>query len=738
MNPHVTTTVQVGFGVPGGTPVAIALGVALLLVAVAGLRVSAGSAGRRVVLGVLRVISAALAFALASQPTFWAERARVTPGALAVVVDVSRSMGVHTRGTRSERAHKLIKRWAESERGAEVRWLLLGETLGASDVSKLRASLPAKAPASALVPELSLLAKSRDLGAIVVVSDGADTSGLAVPAQLETRLHTVLVPDARALRDDAIARVDADSVAFLHGEAKVHASIESIGLGDRELSLVLKRGPRVVSQASVTVKEGSSTEVELGFSPADLGREAYSLELLADEHDDVPENNVRPFLVRVTRDRLRVLHVSGKPSWDQRFLRGFLKRDPSIDLVSFFILRSVHDLTMSSPSELALIPFPTDELFRQHLTSFDVVLLQDFDYAPYQMTGYLPLLRDYVREGGGLAMIGGSLSFDGGGYAETALAEVLPVRMRPSDGRGAAVVAGDFAPEPVLKYLHHPLLELYPESVQIEAAFKALAPLTGMNELLGAREGAQVLLEHPDHKNARGERLPLLTVGSFGRGRTLAFATDTSWHWSMPTAGKGGDSSVYDRFWDRAVRFLTRDPLLDPARVSTDREAYAPEANVAIEVLARDEGYRPLANADVQVRVTGPEAKHWSAATLHSDAAGEARGHLRAPELPGIYSAELVVGDKVLARAPFLVELSGIELARPRPRPDLLAQLAKHSGGRYFADPDAAPDLAQLDASRTTSLGSERHAPFASPLWACLALGLVMAEWWLRRRWGER
>jgi uncharacterized membrane protein len=469
-----------------------------------------------------------------------------------------------------------------------------------------------------------------------------------------------------------------------------------------------------------------------------LGREAYSLELSLDERDDVPENNTRAFLVRVTRDRLRVLHVSGKPSWDQRFLRGFLKRDPSIDLVSFFILRSVHDLTMSSPSELALIPFPTDELFRQHLTSFDVVLLQDFDYAPYQMSPYLPLIRDYVREGGGLAMIGGSLSFDGGGYAETALAEVLPVRMRATDARGPAIVQGDFSPEPVTKYLHHPLLELYPEPAQTSAAFNALSPLTGLNELLGAREGAVVLLQHPHAKNARGEHLPVLTVGNSGRGRTLAFATDSSWHWSMPTAGKGGDSSVYDRFWDRAVRFLTHDPLLDPATVTSDREAYTPGASVEVSALARDESYRPLSRKALRIQISDRDKKPLASSEVESDEAGHARALLSAPEQPGICYLELFAKDKLLARAPFLVELSGIELARPRARPEVLEELAKRSGGRFFDSPENAPYLAALDASRTTSLGSERHAPFANPLWALLAFLWLMLEWWLRRRWGER
>ncbi len=48
--------------------------------------------------------------------------------------------------------------------------------------------------------------------------------------------------------------------------------------------------------------------------------------------------------------------------YDERFLRSFLKRDPATDLISFFILRNTSDLTMAGPDELALIPFPTDEL----------------------------------------------------------------------------------------------------------------------------------------------------------------------------------------------------------------------------------------------------------------------------------------------------------------------------------------------------------------------------------------
>lgn len=739
MTGRVVTAWQIGWGAPGGVPVVVALALALFVLAVLGSRVEAATRARRALLVALRWLSALAAFVLASQPTFWAERTRSSPGQLAVVLDVSRSMGISTEGqSRSERLKQRVERWQKGRRAEEVRWLLLGEGLDPVERAQLAARLGASAPATALIPSLTELAQHDELGAMIVVSDGADTSGAPVPRPLGTRVHTVFVGDARPLRDDAIAEVRADAVAFLHGEAKVHATLTTRGLGARDLVVTLMRGGRALATREVHVEEDESKTLELGFTPQDLGREVYTLRIASADEDDVPENNERSFLVRVSRDRMRVLHVSGRPSWDQRFLRGFLKRDPSIDLISFFILRSTHDLTMSDPSELALIPFPTDELFRQHLTSFDLILLQDFDYGPYQMAPYLPLIRDYVRQGGGLAMIGGSLSFDGGGYAETALADVLPVRMRANDANGAHVVEGPFSPEPVAQLVHHPLLELYPDAAQTLSAFRTLEPLVGANALLGVREGALSLLEHPRARTPKGERVPVLSVGAYGRGRVLAFGTDTSWHWSMPTAGKGGDPSAYDRFWDRAIRWLTRDPLLEPSSLTSEREVVGPGARLALSGLARDESYRPLRHSDLTLRLVDAEGRAQSERRERSDEAGRVAAVLAGPSEPGVYYAVLSQDQKELARTPVLVELSGVELARPQPNRKLLEQLAQATGGRFEPDLDDAPDLDAFDATRSTALGIERHAPFAHPLWAALLFAVVALEWVLRRRWGQR
>src|SRR4029078_12602536 len=84
-------------------------------------------------------------------------------------------------------------------------------------------------------------------------------------------------------------------------------------------------------------------------------------------------------------------------------------------------------------NQLSLISFPIDDIFLEELKNFDVVVLDDFPARAYLNPVSLERVRDFVRDGAGLAMFGGARSFDNGGYGDSALREVLPVEL---DGKG--------------------------------------------------------------------------------------------------------------------------------------------------------------------------------------------------------------------------------------------------------------------------------------------------------------
>ena len=87
--------------------------------------------------------------------------------------------------------------------------------------------------------------------------------------------------------------------------------------------------------------------VSFTFTPEQTGAFVYTVAAPVFPGEAVAENNSPLVRAEVIRDRVRVLLVVGRPSWDERFLRGVLKQDPNVDLVSFYILRTSADDTQT-------------------------------------------------------------------------------------------------------------------------------------------------------------------------------------------------------------------------------------------------------------------------------------------------------------------------------------------------------------------------------------------------------
>ena len=65
-----------------------------------------------------------------------------------------------------------------------------------------------------------------------------------------------------------------------------------------------------------------------------------------------------------------------------------------------------------------------------------------------------------------------------------------------------------------------------------------------------------------------GDSPPILTVGGYGKGRVLVLATDYSWKWYMGMVAKEKGNWAYLRLMERMVRWLTKDPSLDPVQIT--------------------------------------------------------------------------------------------------------------------------------------------------------------------------
>ena len=371
---------------------------------------------------------------------------------VAVLVDVSRSMEVRPPdggSSRIERAAALVRQAAPrfaawEQAGHRVDLYSFGEVLAPATADSLAARPAGEATRiGEALAEVRARYAGRDLGAVVVISDGIDTGRIGEGptrrhhAQHHRRrwrrpIHTVGIGES-SLRDLSVAAVLADEFAFVRTPVTIEAVIRQHGLPDRQIELTLSRDGRPVATRSVILRGDHSEErVSFDWLPDHPGNFVFQIATPVLAGEALSSNNSQVFTVKVIRDRVRVLHLCGRPSWDQRFLRAMLRRDPNVDLVSFFILRTETDEQPWNRNELSLIPFPTYEIFEEQLQSFDLVIFQNFNFAPYGVEPFLPGVRDYVEDGGAIAMIGGDLSFASGGYGSTPLRDVLPVELPPT------------------------------------------------------------------------------------------------------------------------------------------------------------------------------------------------------------------------------------------------------------------------------------------------------------------
>ncbi len=145
------------------------------------------------------------------------------------------------------------------------------------------------------------------------------------------------------------------------------------------------------------------------------------------------------------------------------------------------------------------------------------------------------LIADYVRQGGSLVMVGGWVCFQGfqakGNYHGSAIEEVLPVSISPTDDRvettqGAAVevLQGE-----------HPILKGIPRSWPRFLGYQRVFPKPGA-EVLATIGGAD----------------PLIAIWQVGKGRSMAFTSDLAPHWGTDFVRW----SAYGPFWNQSIRWL--------------------------------------------------------------------------------------------------------------------------------------------------------------------------------------
>jgi hypothetical protein len=504
--------------------------------------------------------------------------------------------------------------------------------------------------------------------------------------------------------------VEAPSYGIVGHTLDLKVVVEDLGPGapGGEANLTLRRdgAPPVVQ----TVKVG-----EVQTIPVDIARAGPSvLEFSTDPPpgEASPLNDRAVVQINGVRDRLRVLLVSGEPNQDERTWRRLLKSDPAVDLVHFTILRPPERDDMTPLNELALIAFPTRELFQDKLSGFDLIILDRFTDRGILPHAYLRNIANYVRHGGALLLTAGPEFASSGSLDQTPLTEVLPAHATGGDDD---VITGAFRPEVTS------LGERHPVTAGLQGANGGgSAPSWGEWYRAIGTEGVdgQVLMTGPHN-------VPLLVLSHVDQGRVALLLSDQIWLWSRGHDGGGPQAELLRR----VAHWLMGEPELDEDRLS------ARIAGKQLQVTRRTVS-GPAATG---VQVTPPDAPA-AALALRQTAPGAAEGAMPAAA-PGVWRVE--DGTHVAFAA--AGQDNPLEYADLRATADRMGTLARRSGGGVFWLGDGGtPHVVRVGAEDRAAgpgwLGLRRRgahlvtgvetAPLL-PAWVALPLllGLALLAW---------
>ncbi len=693
---------------------------------------------RPVAIWLLETSLLALVLLLLWHPAISVATLKPQQNAIAVLIDESRSMSISdAAGTRFVQAAGTLQGGLSNALSKRFQVRLYGFGKGAERVAKLAGMQPL-APATRIGDSLKqALAESGTvpLGAVVVLSDGADTSGgidrdtIAEFRRRHIPVHTIGFGREHPERDIEIADAALPARTLADSRITAQITLRQYGFAGRKARISVRDGERVLASEELKLKADGTAQTEslmLNAGAAGPKNLLVGVEPLTGEENAA--NNAVSRLVNVEAAVPRILYFEGEPRWEFKFIRRAAEEDGSLKLVS--ILRTTQNKMyrqgISDEKELE-DGFPTK--------AADLFAYQGLIIGSSEIGYFTPAQQELIREfanrrGGGILFLGGRFALSEGGWGTSQLAELAPVYL--ADRKGT------FHRDQIGFELTGPgrdsIITRLEESAEKSAAiWKEMPKLANYNDVGEARAGAVVLMEL---NRGLGRRSPLLAIENYGRGRTAVFATAGSWRWKM---FRDHNDKAHYTFWQQLLRHLVTGT---PGQVaaSTPRPVLSDETNVPLRIEVRDKEYKPARDVRVQAHIVGPQGATASVELTPRPFEDGVYGADWSAEKPGSYVAEIVAhrGEEEIGRdvVQFRREDGVAENFRTGQNRELLEKLASETGGRYYTPGEAAKLASEISYSEAGITTREAKDLWDMPAVFLLALLLRGSEWVLRRKWG--
>ncbi len=420
------------------------------------------------------------------------------------------------------------------------------------------------------------------LSAIILVSDGQhngseDPTETARLAQsLGIPIFVVGIGDPNPPKNLAVNEVFVRNKAYPDEPFEVEAILQASSLGSSaempdqiEVQLVEQKldartgkagSEQVVETRNLNVPDsGGRIRVDFQRTINEPGKYIYTVvaPTIAGEIN-TNDNRRTSGELEVVDEKVKVLLISGLPSWDYQQVQRLLQRDPTISLSCW-----LQSMDQSRPQEgnepISRLPRTIEELGQ-----YNMVMMMDPNPAEFDAQ-WIETLKTFCKNkaGGLLFMAGPQFTAEFVTLNRLqGIRDILPIRLGDTEyitTTQALASATDNQPGNMLLVSHnmdHPVLSFHSEPSETQRRWAQMPGVYWSFPAISGKPTARVLIERGDQVGAEGNQ-PLLVSGRYGAGTILYMGFQGTWRWRLWVSKRSSSIDFGFRslgFWLRTVR----------------------------------------------------------------------------------------------------------------------------------------------------------------------------------------
>jgi hypothetical protein len=558
---------------------------------------------------------------------------------------------------------------------------------------------------SSAIEELNGIYYNRNLGSVVLLSDGIYNRGINPVYAAENApysIYTVALGDTTSQRDQKIVNAFYSKIAYLNDRFGLRVDVEANNLLGKNVKLNVYEvtaggNSKLLQQKDITYNATNFFQsFDLILDANRVGIAHYRISLSNIEGEATYKNNIRDIFVEVVDGRQKILLVANSPHPDVAAFKSAIESNKNYQLEVEYA-----------------------ESYSRKLNDYNLVILHQLPSASQRIQNILAEARNLKKP---LLFVLGSQTL----FSDFAkVQDVLTVRTNAAQFNDVtAAVNKEFS-----------LFTLSDKTLQI---LPKLPPLHNFFGEYTANPAAKVLLHQKI--NSVVTDFPLWLMSDIGESKVGVIAGEGLWRWRLYDYQFNKNHDATNELINKTIQFLSVKADKRPFRVNLPKNIFQDNEAIVFDAQLYNANYELVNTPEVKMNIKGEDGKEYEYKFNKTEKTYE----LNAGFLPvGSYSYTATTNlNNTLLSASGKFSVSPLQLEEMRTQADykVLYQLASQHNGNMYGLKDMeniAKDIKAKNQLKPVLYDTFQTESAINLKWIFfLLLSLISVEWGVRKYLG--